>query len=158
MFLVEYDSVAVVAGENGKYCVGSLQVAWQAAGGEAGRLDDIVAEVDIPKPQEAVEVAVTAVPQRIEAQRPFAARCSIRNNSERNVRLYLQVRRDMVGEVVPAGISGKNIGVVAAGASTTVLVPMLALSRGTHRISGVRVVDIDSRHGYAADAPEIVAV
>mmetsp|Transcript_25113 Transcript_25113/g.99025 ORF Transcript_25113/g.99025 Transcript_25113/m.99025 type:complete len:409 (-) Transcript_25113:1695-2921(-) len=158
MFLIDIKDPSVVRIDKGKLNLGKLGVSWTAQGGGSGRLSDIAAAVDSPKARDEVEVCISAVPTKIEAHVPFVAVFEVRNNTHNSIRLYLQVRRDKVGDVVPVGAAGKALGPVAGQSATTMYFSLLALSPGTHRLSGVRVVDLDSGNTYSADAPQVVAV
>lgn len=135
--------------------IGYFSLQWHSGTGEYGRMDNVIAAFEPTSKIAPIELRIAAVPQDIRVQTPFAARCVARNNTERVVRLYLQVRRDLVGEIVPVGISGVSLGEVAPEASVDCLLTLIALARGQHSISGVRVVDIESRQSFNADAPVV---
>lgn len=133
--------------------LGNMTVSWRSALGEVGHLENVVTVEEPPMLRSDVEVVIYAVPEQICAQRPFVARCAARNNMKRAVRLYLQVRRDLVGEIVPVGVSGVSLGEVQPGCTARCSLTMIPLVRGQHSISGVRVVDIDSNMSYKAEPP-----
>eukprot|EP00177_Eucheuma_denticulatum_P003516 GFKZ01006357.1.p1 GENE.GFKZ01006357.1~~GFKZ01006357.1.p1 ORF type:complete len:518 (+),score=29.40 GFKZ01006357.1:31-1554(+) len=133
--------------------LGNMTVSWRSALGEVGHLENVVTVEEPPVLHSDVEVAVYAVPEQICAQRPFVARCAAKNNMKRAVRLYLQVRRDLVKEIVPVGVSGVSLGEVQPGCTVRCSLTMIPLVRGQHSLSGVRVVDIDSEMGYYAEPP-----
>lgn len=135
--------------------IGHLAISWRSALGEVGHLENVVVAVEpVPRAAE-VELHVAAVPQDIRMQHPFTARCIARNNTSGPLRLYLQVRRDLVGEVVPVGVSGVSLGEIDAGHTAECMLTLIPLARGQHSISGLRVVDIDSKKSYKADPPII---
>lgn len=135
-----------------------MTVSWRSALGEVGHLDNVVTAEEPVVSSSDVEVCIYAVPEKIYAHRPFVARCAARNNMRRAVRLYLQVRRDLVGEIVPVGVSGVSLGEVRPGCTVRCSVTLIPLVRGQHSISGVRVVDIDSNMSYKADPPVLSVV
>jgi hypothetical protein len=135
--------------------IGTFSLQWHSGSGEYGRMDNVIAAFEPAVRSAEVELHVAAVPQDIHVQEPFGARCVARNNSDRPIRLYLQVRRDLVGEIVPIGNSGVSLGEVAPACTAECLLTLLPLTRGLHSISGLRVVDIDSRESFNADAPVV---
>jgi Protein of unknown function (DUF974) len=135
--------------------IGFFSLAWHSGSGEHGRMDNIIAAFEPVVRAVDVELRIVAVPQDIHVQAPFAARCVARNNSAKTLRLYLQVRRDLVGEIVPVGISGVSIGELAPDETAECLLTLIPLSRGQHSISGLRIVDIDSQRAFNAEAPVV---
>lgn len=133
--------------------MGHLTISWRSAHGEVGHLDNVVTAFEPTFRHHDIEVAIYAVPEEIHTHRPFLARCAARNNTTRAVRLYLQVRRDLVGEIVPVGVSGVSLGEVQPGCTVRCSITLIPLARGQHSISGVRVVDIDTNMSYKADPP-----
>lgn len=131
--------------------IGSFSLRWFSGTGEEGHMENVIVAYEPPSRVAAIELVIAAVPQDVRVQIPFAARCVARNNGPKPVRLYLQVRRDLVGEIVPVGISGISLGEVAPDGATECLLTLIPLTRGEHSISGLRVVDIDSRQSYSAD-------
>jgi Protein of unknown function (DUF974) len=138
--------------------IGFFSLRWHSGAGEHGQMDNVIAAFEPVSRAASIELRIDAVPQDIRVQVPFAARCIARNNTLRSVRLYLQVRRDLVGEIVPVGISGVSLGEVGPESNAECLVNLIALTRGKHSLSGVRVVDVDSRQTYNADAPLITVL
>jgi Protein of unknown function (DUF974) len=138
--------------------IGCFSLAWHSGSGERGRMDNVIAAFEPVLQVTDVELRVSAVPQDIYVQTPFAALCVIRNNSAKALRLYLQVRRDLVGEIVPFGISGVSLGKLAAASSTECLVTLIPLTRGQHSISGLRVVDIDTQRSFNAEPPVVSVI
>jgi hypothetical protein len=135
--------------------IGCFSLQWRSGSGEQGQMENVIAAFEPAARSADIDLVVAAVPQDIRVQTPFAARCIARNNSSKAVRLYLQVRRDLVGEIVPVGISGISLGEVGPETTAECLLPLIALTRGQHSISGVRVVDIDSRQSFCAEAPVV---
>lgn len=135
--------------------LGSVQVKWRSALGENGSVERQVEGVVESTSCDAVSVSIYAVPHQVRAHHPFVARCAARNNSTRTVRLYLQIRRDLVGEIVPVGVSGVSLGEVGPSETGNCAITLIALVRGQHNISGVRVVEMDSNVSYKAEAPTI---
>lgn len=135
--------------------MGHMTISWRSALGEVGHLDNVVTAEEPVIQRNDVEICIYSIPERIEVHQPFVAKCAARNNMEKAVRLYLQVRRDLVGEIVPVGISGVSLGEVKPGSIAKCTITLIALSRGQHNVSGVRVVDVDSSEIYKADAPVV---
>lgn len=133
--------------------LGHLTISWRSAHGECGHLDNVVTATEPSSRQSDVDVSIYAVPKEIYAHRPFVARCAARNNMARAVRLYLQVRRDLVGDIVPVGVSGVSLGEVQPCSTARCRITLIPLVRGQHSISGVRVVDIDTNISYKANPP-----
>lgn len=133
--------------------LGQMNITWRSALGERGHLENIVTVPEQVEGQSDIEVSVYAVPKNIRTHHPFVVQCAARNNRDHAVRLYLQVRRDLVGEIVPVGVSGVSLGEVLPGHTAQCSITMIPLVRGKHTISGVRVVDIDSKVSYKAEAP-----
>lgn len=144
--------------QSGPAVLGHMTVSWRSALGEVGHLDNVVTAEEPIVLTSDVEVCIYAVPEKIYTHRPFVARCAARNNMRRAVRLYLQVRRDLVGEIVPVGVSGVSLGEVRPGCTVRCSITLIPLVRGQHSISGVRVVDIDSNMSYKADPPVLSVV
>lgn len=138
--------------------IGYFSLRWHSGAGERGEMENVIAAFEPVSKTAGIELRIAAVPQDVRMQVPFAARCIARNNSTKPVRLYLQVRRDLVGEIVPVGISGISLGEVRPDDTVECLLSLIALSRGQHSISGVRVVDIDSRQSFNAEPPVIAVL
>lgn len=138
--------------------IGYFSLRWHSGTGERGEMENVIAAFEPVSKTAGIELRIAAVPQDVRMQVPFAARCIAKNNSPNPVRLYLQVRRDLVGEIVPVGISGISLGEVRPDDTAECLLSLIALSRGQHSISGVRVVDIDSRQSFNADPPVIAVL
>lgn len=149
------DAPAPPASPMPRRVLGSLTLTWRSALGEPGRLERAVYALDDPGVPDRVAVALYAIPADIRVHRPFVARCVARNNSDRPLRLYLQIRRDLVGEIVPVGVSGVSLGEVAPRQTAKCAITLIALERGQHNISGVRVVDIDTNMSYKAEPPSV---
>lgn len=137
--------------------IGYFSLRWHSATGEQGHMTNVIAAFEPAMRSAEIELRIAAIPQDIRVQCPFAARCVARNNRSEAVRLYLQVRRDLVGEIVPLGISGVSLGEVAPGNTKECLLSLIPLSRGQHSISGLRAVDIDTRKSFNAE-PTVVSV
>lgn len=135
--------------------LGHMTISWRTALGEIGHLDNVVTATEPVARRTEIEVSIYAVPERVQVHRPFVARCAARNNTTKAVRLYLQVRRDLVGEIVPVGVSGVSLGEVRSGCTARCSVTLIPLARGQHTISGVRVVDIDSNMSFKAEPPVV---
>lgn len=135
--------------------LGTVSVKWRSALGEDGGVDRDISTIARDPTSSAVSVSIYAVPHQVRAHQPFVARCAARNNSARAVRLYLQIRRDLVGEIVPVGVSGVSLGEVGPSKTGHCAITLIALVRGQHNISGVRVVEMDSNISYKAEAPTI---
>jgi hypothetical protein len=138
--------------------IGRLSLQWHSGNGEYGRMDNVIAAYEPAERSAEVDLQIAAVPRDIRVQEPFGARCIARNNSENPIRLYLQVRRDLVGEIVPVGTSGVSLGEVRPASTAECLLTFLPLTSGLHSLSGVRVVNIDSRESFDADAPVISVI
>lgn len=135
--------------------LGQIVISWRSALGEHGSLTRSVTVFQPIEAQHDIDVSIQATPQTIQTHHPFVARCAVRNNKTHPVRLYLQVRRDLVGEIVPMGVSGVSLGEVQPGRTAWCAITLIPLLKGQHTISGIRVVDIDSQQTYKADAPTI---
>lgn len=135
--------------------MGHVNVSWQSALGEVGFLNNVLTAYEPQLRRNEVEVFIYSVPENVETHHPFTVRCAARNNANTAKRLYLQVRRDLVGEIVPVGVSGVSLGEVQPGKTAKCAITMLPLIRGTHNISGVRVVDVDTNISYKAEPPSI---
>lgn len=131
--------------------LGHITISWRSSLGETGHIENTVtAHVpDMKAPK--VEVKIHSTPSEIRVHQPFTAHIATRNNSAQAMRLYLQVRRDMVGEIVPMGVSGVSLGEIAGGEVAECCLVLMGLVKGVHSISGVRVVDVDSKTCYKAD-------
>lgn len=138
--------------------LGMVVVKWSSALGEDGSAERKVRLAPRGDEKESVSLTIYAVPNEVKVHQPFVARCAARNNSTRPLRLYLQIRRDLVGEVVPVGVSGVGLGQVNAGQTARCAITLLGLVRGQHDISGVRVVDMESNVSYKADTPSITVL
>lgn len=137
---------------------GRVSVSWRSALGEKGLLRTSLMMSE-PKPQQSgIEVCISSVPRRIYVHRTFTARCQVRNNSDKSARLYLQVRRDLVGEIVPVGVSGMTLGVVSPGDRVDCAIPMIPLGKGLHSLSGFRVIDVESNVIYKAKAASVTVL
>lgn len=145
-------TIPVSSVETTPHQLGHITISWRSALGENGHLDNIVTAMAPVTRRDDVEVSIYAVPEQIHAHRPFVAKCAARNNTGRAARLYLQIRRDLVGEIVPVGVSGVSLGEVQPGCTVRCSITLIPLVRGQHTISGVRVVDIDSNKSFKADA------
>lgn len=128
----------------------SVRLRWRSASGEHGELTQSVPLVERKAAGADVSVSFDAMPVRVTAHHPFVARCIVRNDSPRPARLYLQVRRDLVGEVVPVGVSGASLGVLQPNHTLCCPLTLVALSTGAHHVSGVRVIDMDSNANHKA--------
>lgn len=135
--------------------LGHMTISWRSALGEVGHLDNVVTATEPFSRRTDIEVSVYAVPEEVYTHRPFVARCAARNNTSQSARLYLQVRRDLVGEIVPVGVSGVSLGEVQPGCTARCSITLIPLVRGQHSISGIRVVDIDSNMSYKAEPPVV---
>lgn len=135
--------------------IGTLSVSWRSGLGEIGRMDAASVAYEPRRKHSDVELTIVAVPASIRVQHPFSARCCVRNNSSNPLRLYLQVRRDLVGEIVPLGVSGLALKELQPGKSTECTLTLLPLRSGQHAISGVRVFDMVSRKSYSAEPPVV---
>ncbi len=138
--------------------IGSLSVEWRSSLGEVGNMRTASIAYEPRLKRADVELAIVAVPRAIRAQCPFAATCCIRNNTAHPVRLYLQVRRDLVGEVVPVGVSGMALNELPPGKTIECTLTLLPLRAGQHAISGVRVFDMTSKKSYNAEPPVITVL
>lgn len=136
--------------------LGLVVVKWRTALGEDGTVERKIKAASVVEESETVSVSIYAVPHEVKVHQPFVARCAARNNGKYPVRLYLQIRRDLVGEIVPVGVSGVGLGEVKAGETARCSITFLGLVRGQHSICGVRVVDMESNVSYKADTPLIV--
>lgn len=144
--------------ENGEVTqrkVGEVTIRWRSAVGEYGEIRSDVNGSQSTITCEAVSVCIYAVPHQVEAHKPFVARCAARNNCTRPTRMYLQIRRDLVSEIVPVGVSGVSLGEVQALETCYCALTLIGLVRGQHNICGIRVVDMDSNASYKAEAPVI---
>lgn len=135
--------------------MGALQVSWRTALGEVGRMECAAVAHEPRRRRAEVELSVVAVPAKIRAQCPFAATCSVRNNTVRPLKLYLQVRRDLVGEIVPVGVSGMQLSELPPGEKVECSLTLLPLRSGQHAISGVRVFDLVTKKAYVAEPPVV---
>lgn len=135
--------------------LGHMTISWRSALGEVGHLDNVVTATEPVSRSTDIEVSIYAVPEQVHAHRPFVARCAARNNTRKAARLYLQVRRDLVGEIVPVGVSGVSLGEVLPGCTARCSITLIPLVRGQHTISGVRVVDIGSNMSFKAEPPVV---
>lgn len=135
--------------------MGTLQVSWRTALGEVGRMECAAVAYEPRRRRAEVELSVVAVPGEIRAQRPFSATCCVRNNTVRTLKLYLQVRRDLVGEIVPVGVSGMQLKELPPGEKVECALTLLPLRSGQHVISGVRVFDLVSKKAYIAEPPVV---
>jgi len=140
--------------ESKQKLIGTPSVRWRGSGGQEGALNRIGEVLEPSNELSDLEVIIDAVPGAIFVHQPFLARCRVRNNSSSPRRLYLQVRRDLVGEVVPVGVSGKSLGEVAPQSTVHASLEFLPFTPGRHRIAGVRVVDVNSRVTYNSEPPE----
>lgn len=138
--------------------LGMVVVKWLSALGEDGSAERKVRLTARGDENETVSLMIYAVPSEVKVHQPFVARCAARNNSTGPIRLYLQIRRDLVGEIVPVGVSGVGLGQVDAGQTARCAITLLGLVRGQHDISGVRVVDMESNVSYKADTPSITVL
>lgn len=138
--------------------LGRITISWRSAAGEHATMEQEVVLTNIQEKQPEIEVGVCAVPQDIHVHQPFVVRCAARNNTETERRLYLQIRRDLVGDIVPVGVSGVSLGDVFPGQIARCGITMIALVRGQHTLSGIRVVDIDSKVSYKADSPSVTVL
>lgn len=138
--------------------IGAFSIRWRSGSGECGKMDSFAFVFEPIVKAQPIEIQITAVPDQIRAHAPFAAKCVVRNNTETSLRLYLQVRRDLVGDVVPVGISGISLGEVDPESAVECLVTFIALRRGQHSISGVRVVEVSSRQSFNAEPPIITVL
>ncbi|KAI0567086.1 Trafficking protein particle complex subunit 13 [Gracilaria domingensis] len=152
--VLKHDSVP----EDSVKQMGKITIYWRSAAGENAQMKQDVVLTDVQDKQPDIEVGVCAVPQDIHVHQPFVVRCAARNNTEVEKRLYLQIRRDLVGDVVPVGVSGVSLGEVAPGRIVRCGITMIALVRGQHTLTGIRVVDIDSKVSYKAEAPSITVL
>lgn len=132
--------------------LGEVKISWRSALGEHGTIERQVRERKDSTVLEDVSVNIYAVPHQVKVHRPFVARCAARNNSNQAVRMYLQIRRDLVSEIVPVGVSGVSLGEVAPMETAYCAVTLIGLVRGQHNMCGVRVVDMDSNASYKAEA------
>lgn len=142
-------------GETKQRLLGNVKVSWRSANGEQGEVEREVNGPPNKTASELVSVSIYAVPHQVEVHRPFVARCSARNNSNQAVRMYLQIRRDLVSEIVPVGVSGVSLGEIKASETAYCAITLIGLMRGQHNICGVRVVDMDTNVSYKAEAPMI---
>lgn len=135
--------------------LGQVCLTWRSALGEMGRLERDVMYSQGVQDEPNIQLSIYAVPHQVRVHCPFVARCAARNNTGRLCRLYLQIRRDLVGEIVPMGVSGVLLGEVAPNETVHCAITLIGLVRGQHNVSGVRVVDVDSNISYKAEAPTI---
>lgn len=139
--------------------IGSLAVNWRSSLGESGVFMNGASVAYEPRRKVSdVELSIVAVPHTIVSQHPFAATCCVRNNSDVPVRLYLQVRRDQVSEIVPMGVSGVALPEILPGHTTQCSLSLLPLRPGQHAISGIRVFDMGNKKSYHADPPVITVL
>jgi len=136
--------------------LGWFNLGWLSGlSGEPGYLRRVAAAERPEQLEQTIIVSVVEVPRKILAQQPFGVTCCVMNNTRHPRRIYLQVRRDLVGEIVPVGLSGVALGELEAFEKKEVMLAFLALSQGEHLISGIRAVDIDSRDSYASEPREV---
>ncbi|CAN8064881.1 unnamed protein product [Agarophyton chilense] len=138
--------------------MGKITIYWRTAVGENAQMEQDVVLTDIQDKQPDIEVGLCAVPQDIHVHQPFVVRCAARNNTDVDKRLYLQIRRDLVGDIVPVGVSGVSLGELSPGRIVRCGITMIALVRGQHTLTGIRVVDIDSKVSYKAESPSITVL
>lgn len=135
--------------------IGPISVNWRSSLGEVGHMNNLSVAYEPRRKHVDVELNIIAVPASIRVQRPFAATCCVRNNSDSIRRLYVQVRRDLVGEIVPLGVSGVALQELPPGKSAQCTLTLLPLRSGQHAISGVRVFDMVSKKSYSAEPPVV---
>lgn len=135
--------------------LGQVKITWRSGRGEQGEAERDVNESKDAHKIEDVTVNIYAVPHNVQVHHPFVARCSARNNSSQSMRMYLQIRRDLVSEIVPVGVSGTSLGEVQPQETAHCAITLIGLVKGQHNICGVRVVDMDSNASYKADPTTI---
>lgn len=138
--------------------IGNFSVEWRSSLGEIGVMKNACVAYEPRRKRSDVELSIISVPRVIRSQCPFIATCCVRNNTSNSVRLYLQVRRDLVGDIVPMGVSGMALNELSPGNSLHCTLTLLPLRAGQHAISGVRVFDMTSKKSYNADPPLITVL
>ncbi|KAA8490866.1 putative trafficking protein particle complex subunit 13-like [Porphyridium purpureum] len=135
--------------------IGKLDLSWRGTHGEQAFLCDAGMVYTPLGAGTDIEVTVEEVPPNLRVYEPFELRCRVVNHTNKSHRLYLQVRRDLVGDIVPVGVSGVAIGDLAARSFLETTLTFVALASGSLNLYGIRVVDVDTRVSYNAEAPQI---
>ena len=120
--------------------LGRMDVVWRTSMGESGRLQSNTVQRKLP-PNKGVEVTLTTAPPQVDLQTPFELQCEVSNTSGSEVQLQLTMPMTATASFLLDGLTTRNLGTLAAGASMPLTLRCIALEPGMARIGGMQLVD-----------------
>ncbi|XP_037078208.1 trafficking protein particle complex subunit 13-like isoform X2 [Pollicipes pollicipes] len=131
--------------------IGKLDITWRTNLGERGRLQTSQLQRMTPGYGD-LRLTIEDMPSVVELEETFHFTCRVQNASDRSLALSLRLEPP-AGEpgLVWRGVSGRQLGQLAPGATAPVTLQMVARRLGLQTISGVRLLDAGLNRPYDYD-------
>ncbi|XP_022907373.1 trafficking protein particle complex subunit 13 [Onthophagus taurus] len=125
--------------------IGKLDIIWRSNLGEKGRLQTSQLQRMGPDYQD-IRLSVVQLPNFVILENPFAFKCRILNNSERNVELILALE-DREG-ITWSGVSGKTLKSISAHSTLDIQLKVVPLIPGLRTLGGIKLYDPLLKRNY----------
>jgi len=124
--------------------IGKLDIVWRTNFGEVGRLQTSQLQKMKPFPQE-VQLKMESCPIAVKLEEEFSFKCSLQNfgDSKMEVKLFLTDSSD--SGLLWSGISGKVIGPLPPNSTISLELSLVPTRTGLQTISGLRILDMNSK-------------
>ncbi|CAH0382909.1 unnamed protein product [Bemisia tabaci] len=133
---------------NGATNIGKLDIVWRSNLGEKGRLQVCQLDRQVPAYRD-MHLSITELPNIVQLEKPFNFKCRITNTSERLMNLVLNLLP--VTGLAWRGISGKHLGPLEPNKNLEIPLSLVPLSTGLLFISGIQIVDRNSKEPFVHD-------
>eukprot|EP00112_Aurelia_sp_Birch-Aquarium-sp1_P016607 Seg378.24 transcript_id=Seg378.24/GoldUCD/mRNA.D3Y31 product="Trafficking protein particle complex subunit 13" protein_id=Seg378.24/GoldUCD/D3Y31 len=130
--------------------IGKLDIVWRTNFGEVGRLQTSQLQRARVVPQE-VQLKLESCPISVKLEEDFTFKCSLQNSGDSKMEVKLFLTDPKQGGLLWNGVSGKVLGPLPPGSHIDLELSIVPTHTGLQKISGVRILDMNSTKVYEFD-------
>jgi hypothetical protein len=136
--------------------LGKLDIGWNSSMGQSGKLQTSQLTRRVPQVSQ-FEIIVISI-SHIHVETPFTIRLRIRNNLEEKLKLIIQGIKSKMSHILIYGPNEINIGEIEGRCNVDFEMKFFALIPGTHKITGINIVESFSGVSKEVDCLAVVHV